>query len=881
MRRLICISAALVIAICHASADEGIAARLGSLDPHVARQAIEDATNRGPDAIPELRAILRDKDKLAAQYAAVALGRINAPGADYALLECLRYRPSGGDPYLTQYASEALAARGEDALPLLRRALGLDRPSLPDPERATRWYEVYNWLMALPGELLNPVLQDYTARSSEMNLAMVGTFFLEQGESGMRLWAESFLRDDPLPTVEEANAAWRQALENGAHDRGALRILAHGGLQPIMHPDPHEIEIGEDRPDYLIDLAWDYARSDQPEQRLWGFSQLLMLVPRSYGDSPREERDQLVRAILTDPHWRIVLLLERDGGLDLDRERVRKLRSELRALLARQVEPVRLLAAEELLEIGDPQAVDFAAECLTELHPEAAAMLARQVLRDGDALPDGDRLRLLEPLLTIVRRQDVPSATNAIGSMPASAWPRVAELLESDDPAVRQDGAWALGQIAAQDATTALIAALDDDAAEVRREALHSLGLILGAQVEPHLKPFVASEYAEDRAAAFRAAYDTEDAALVARVFRRIPADCDIGDWDGLISPHWPPNLPDEVRAMTEEQRWRLETQGRIPRRSPPVLLEAAHEVLVDTTQTELARRKAASLIVWDALERQGGHLYEEDPDRVASDMALVNGDLWPAVEVLLRHPEWHDWNGGGHVSWAIEHIRREEAVPLLAAWARYTPSATIGSFDQETAVTALAQIRSAGVEVILGWLSREDDLRRDVARALAQADVEEAIEPVAELVRQDALPLDALQLFEAERARELIAAIAADRAPGEGDYRDLYALGRAAPEASFEQARLILRQRGDATMRWVAVSRLGHSEAPNDFRLVLRVAKDELELYSTRHRALRAVEKSDPEQARRIAEQWTNDYRFAMRRIGRNVLRGEERYYL
>ena len=61
----------------------------------------------GPAGVPALREILRGDDRLARQYAAVALGRINAPGADHALLSCL---DDWDDQYLAQFASEALAA---------------------------------------------------------------------------------------------------------------------------------------------------------------------------------------------------------------------------------------------------------------------------------------------------------------------------------------------------------------------------------------------------------------------------------------------------------------------------------------------------------------------------------------------------------------------------------------------------------------------------------------------------------------------------------------------------------------------------------------------------------------------------------------------------
>ncbi|MCD6360445.1 MAG: HEAT repeat domain-containing protein, partial [Armatimonadetes bacterium] len=113
------------VSVVHADESEALAARLGSPHPAVARSALDEVVDMGRSALPLLRETLLGDEPLACQYAAVALGRINAPGADRALVSCLR---AWDDPYLLQFAGEALAARGEAALPLLEDLLGISDP---------------------------------------------------------------------------------------------------------------------------------------------------------------------------------------------------------------------------------------------------------------------------------------------------------------------------------------------------------------------------------------------------------------------------------------------------------------------------------------------------------------------------------------------------------------------------------------------------------------------------------------------------------------------------------------------------------------------------------------------------------------------------------
>ncbi len=767
MRRLTCICAiALLLPTRYALPDDDLAARLGSPDPHVARQAIEDAASRGPDAIPELRAVLLSDDDLAAEYAAVALGRINSPGAEYALLESLRREALAWDPYLTQFAGEALAARGADAVPLLRRALWLDRP-VADVDDEEMWrYNVGACIGALPTDLMNTLLADIVARSVASAAGNPAILFLEQGEAGMRLWAESFLRDDPLPTVEEANAAWRLPPDKWGHlTQEAESTLRFGSIDSGWQPNPYRTAISQYRPDYLWDLGWEYARSDRPEQCLWGFAQLLMQIPHFSASTPRN--DEVIRAILTDPHWRIPLLLERDGLLDLHEKRPAALRDALRTCMKNEGEAGAALAAVTLLEIADRQAIEFAAERLPDACPQTAQILARAIA-NSDYLSDEQRMSLLDPLIECAEAGRLDYVMIALSRMPAAAAPQVAELLGSSDEGTRAEAAWAPGEIGSAEA-------------------------------------------------------------------------------GGPRNP------------------------------SPPVLQQAAWEVLRDEGRSDRARWNAAALIIWDAFERQGG-LRDEDPNRMAGDIALVNGDLWPAVEMALRHPEFYDHNDVPHVGWAVEHARRDEAVPLLQAWA--TRAVEIYPRpDNILALETLARIEPRGVQWLIEQV-REDHRSRigfAAARALMAAGVVEGITPITERARRRDRRawLDILSQFEGEAGDAAIRETVVSLPPDELTSDDLLALMHADIGAAQEIARGVLTSSRDWRLRSTAVETFVWQAAPEARKLLLRVARDDLELCVTRYRALRAVEKFDLELARRVAEQWTHDRRFVMRDFGRQVLRG------
>ncbi|MFW6438185.1 MAG: HEAT repeat domain-containing protein [Armatimonadota bacterium] len=891
MRRLTCIFAALLLTACHAPADDGVAVRLGSPDPTVARKAIEDATKQCPDAIPELRAILRGDDKLAAQYAAVALGRISAPGAEYALLESLRIRSGREDPYLIQFASEALAARGKDALPVLRRALALDRPAGQVDDKEMWSYSVGDWVGALPAEMVMSVMRDVVARHVGNSTSLAGGFLLDQGESGMRMWAENFLRDEPLPTVSKANVAWRSPLDRWDNlPEDAQRTLEHGSLKGVIHPDPYQIAIDEGDPDYLMDLAWEYARSERPEERLWGFAHLLKLIPGKFSEET-EGRAPVIEAILTDPHWRMPLLLWSNDSLDVHGEEPEEMRDALRACMAKEGEAAAVLAAATLLRIGDAQAVKFATERLPEAAPMTAQVLARGIWY-AEGLSDEQRMALLEPLLERARGDRADYVMAALGEMPQRAWPQIATLLNGPDEELRVEAAWALAEVGSEEAVPTLEEVLEDRSADVRREALEALGVILESDVEVYLKPFLASDDADDRQAAFQAAYRAGRAELMARVFRRIPADCRVVGDGSLTSQFWGPNGVD--RRYRRHRRSGSEAEpASPPDPSPPVLQEAAREVLEDESRSEQGRWNAASLIVWDVFERRASQS-NEGTDQTAEDVALINGDLWPVVEVILRYPEFYDGAQRvgqvrigqrhlSHVEGAVRHARRDEAVPLLAA------GATRGMDeyprpDNSIAVETLTQIEPEGVQWLIQQVSegRSYTIASDAARALGEAGVEDVIPSIIQRAHVDWRHgwLDVLGHFEGDAGtdaiREIVLSLPLEKLTDD----DMLALMRADIAAAQEIAREVLSRSRDWRLRNTAANAFVWQAAPETRGLLLRVAGDDAELYDTRYGALRAVEKFDPELARDIAEQWTHDHRFRMRSLGRDVLRGPERRY-
>lgn len=882
MRCPTCIFAAVLVAACHVPADDGIAARLGSSDRRVARQALEAATSRGSDVIPELRAILHGDDRLAAQYAALALGRINAPGADHALLKCLSTRRGREDAHLIQFASEALAARGAEALPVLRRALALDRPPALADEMKMHYY-VFEWLGALPTDLADEILVALAARSGGGAQSWIGIYFIDQGPRGMRLWADNFLRDEPIPSLDEADAAWRLPIGEWGHPSDdALRVLAHGSLESPLHPDAYTIEMKEGQHDYLLDLAWEYARSDAAEQRLWGLSHLLRLAPDRFSSDPAGRMD-VIRAILTDSHWRIPLLLERHGSLDLRGEEILDLSDELRACLEHESEAVAALAAATLLQIGDPPAVEFTKRNLADGCPRTVNALAWAIewaieWAGSDGLTAVQRMTLLEPLLERVRADCTNRLMRALAYMPADAWRRIAELLDSGEAELRSEAAWVLGHIGSEEALPALEQALGDPFPDVRRAALVALARIGSREIEVHLEPFLASDHEEDRQAAFRAAYVANDAALMARVFRRIPADCSVSHYDGLTSYHWPPNLPEEARNLSLVQRAEMEFGGGIRIQSPPLLLEVAQQVMSDETLSGIARWNAASLIIWNMWEGQDARSFEYDPGRTEEFAALVNDDLWPAVEIALRHPELYDGNQS-HLRWAVEHVRRKSALPLLQRWAQYQ-----SGWMDPLAVQALAHIEPEGGAWLVEEIRQADEATAlNISRTLARVGLGGAVEPIAERARRGERQdwLRVLRDLHEDGADEVVREVLSDVPRSDFTALDLRMLMRVDPDEAREVARWALTQRTDWRLRGVAISAISRDEDARSRRLLLQIVHDEGEWHRHRYRALRAIEHHDPDRARAIAQRWTRDHRMVMRGHGRSLLRGEERYYL
>ncbi len=875
-------AALLVVAMSGANEVADLAAGLGALDRDQAAQALDAVVARGAKAVPALRKVLTGRDQLARQYAAAALGRINRPGADHALVACLREQRAY-DPYLMQFAGEALAARGEAALPLLRKALRLDSP----PPREFRpeeleWTFVGDWLGALPQNLVDRLMVEVARRPELSDLMAPGLRFVEEGPAGMRKWANAYARDVPFPTVEVVNRAWRDDADD-SDARDVLRhLLGRWSLSGMMSPDRYQIELGEKRRPWLQSLLWQAARSSRPEQRYWAYWHLLTITPASYSKPPNDERLAVLRGMLTDTHWAIPLLLERNGSLDLSGAEADALLPELRDMLVSPCEPLQVLAANKLLETGDEVGVTYMVRELLAACDRTAEVLCFGASWGMDQLTDDQRLRLLGPLVEAAKRASRAwLVLAALSEMPSDAVPAIAALLQHDEPETRKIGAQALGEIGARSAVPLLERALGDRDDEVRIEAAGALGKVLKADVGKYVDSLLASDDPTSHEAAFWAAYNAEEPELVARVLRRAPEACDFDDNKGLSAPWWPPNMAPEVRAATREERMTSDELRDKPLQSPEPVLEAAREVFADAKASTWGRWKAAYLIVWDWVQAHPYQRWPEDDNEAQNRDHGLPDDVWQALAFVLTHADVCprmsvDLNLDG----AIAQVRRADAVPLLL---RATTDPALRGRLHSGPLEALAAIRPAGVKALIDIVEKVDDrqLQRNAINELARSKVVEAYEPLSRLVSLGEARPDVLAQLGDPRAIPLLRKLARlpqNQMRQREFWRALQVLKYDRLSEMWEEA---LRHRGHWADQSSAVIGLGGLKNPEDLPLLLSVVNDELQVYYVRYRALRAVERQRPELARKIAKRWARDYRFGMRQQARRVLRGEERMYL
>lgn len=868
----LCCWIAMVLAVAPCAANDGpdLAARLGSPDRSVARAALDEAVGMGRSALPLLRETLLGEDPLARQYAAVALGRINAPGADRALVSCLR---AWDDPYLQQYAGEALAARGDAALPLLDGLLDANDLAARS-EGHEPYYHMGDWMSALPRPLLNRLLFKQAARPHTDLTGAPGPFFLELGEAGMRRWAGRFSADVPFPSNQDASRLWRASTNEYGGD-GLDGLPERWDLFGTMSPNSYEIELHERAEDYLPDLCWELLDAPDPRQRYWACSHLLRLIPPTRRDQPIGDRVKLLRAMLTDEHFMVTSLLFRDRYLDLDGQS-EMFHDELRQCLQHEAEPVRVMAAAALIKMGDAEGVDFAARALPDACEETAGVLLYAFYWDSEATSDEQKMTLLGPMISWMRRHKVGGrVVGALGDMPPQAVPAITEMLDDPELEVRRDTALILGKIGDPSAVPTLEKLLDHLDGRMRINALGALGKILRADVAPYLDSFLDSDDPADQEAAFWAAYNAEDVELMAQVVRRAPEGLDMSLW-GIMSSRWLPNMAPAVRTVTLEERL---TSDALPYKRPQLpspVLEAARAVLAYPGATLRGRWNAASLIVWNWSKANPTTWGEDDRQVVPEGLP---DEVWSALCLILDNRDLVPKYRGSetsHIEAALGSVRRREAVPQLARWAR-------GYWGYRPIGDALAHIEPEGVQVLLDDLrSEEDDMARAAANALLRVGVEAALEPIMDLYRSGRLRLshDSLrQMDEAKTKQAALDAIVAD--PLKVTRDDLRTIGWADEARGLALAREVLGVRRGYSPRSVAISMLARTDSPEDLALLRSVARDELELSWLRYRALRGIERQRPEEAREIARRWTRDHRYGVRHLGRQVLRGEEQHYL
>ncbi|HUS80066.1 MAG TPA: HEAT repeat domain-containing protein, partial [Armatimonadota bacterium] len=537
---------------------------------------------------------------------------------------------------------------------------------------------------------------------------------------------------------------------------------------------------------------------------------------------------------------------------------------ELRACLHHQAEPMRVMAAAKLIEMGDPEGVAFAARELPDACCETATVLLRAMWWDSDVLRDEQKMSLLGPLIAWMRRHVVGGyVVNVLGTMPAQAIPAITEMLDDPELEVRRDTASILGDIGDRSAVPTLEKLLSDPDGQMRINALGALGEILRADVAPYLDRFLGSNDPDDREAAYMAAYNAEDVGQMAQVFRRIPETCSPTGYDAITAT-WEP-----ARGFVGSPSPPGAEEREPDRTALDPLVAAARDVFGDPAASRQARLNAAWFILW----HDGEVTPPDDEEAWPRTYPPLPASLVPCLTTVLESPDLWWRYGSPHIETEIARVRSPEAVPALAA---AMPAENV---PRDAVAQALAHIDPEGVKVLLDSLgSGDDDIVRRAAYALLQAGVPAALGPAMDLYRHGRLRLtrDSLtQMDEATAKQAVLDAVVTDPVKVTSD--DLRMLKWADEERGLALARAVLQVRTAHSPRRTAISLLRHKGLREDLPLLRRIAGDDLELYWLRYEALRAIEKTRPAEAREIARQWTHDRRFDMRHCGRLLLRGEE----
>lgn len=920
----------LAVAASVGSADEAPWARgLGSENPRLAQAAVAHFVDQGAAAVPVLREALRSKHILSRQYAAAALARIAQPGADRPLLRTLM---TTQDALLQQFCGEALAARGEAVVPLLRRALALDVPPPPDgpltradEEAEARRSLAFEVIYDLPPSLALPLCAEYVSRPEGNRNDAAKLLFLDQGAAGMRLWAKSFLSQTGLPDVAAANRAW-DAGKNEWED-----FMRRWSISHWMHPAPYEIAL-YDEPEkqetraMVRQVAEEARQSEAAPQRLWGYYHLAMLTPE---DGTME----LLREALADSCWMIPVMFLEEHQFGLDDEAYEALAPTLRRLAGSPCKAIRCTAAQIMAEHADPAAPDALAAMLREgsaRDHEEVGWIVTEYTHDWT---DEQRLRLLEPLLAVNKMKRGPTyVCNALGTMPEAAWPTMAELLQHPWPGTRQGGAEIAGLIGAKASVPLLVRALDDPKAQVRDAALESLAVILHEQAAPYILRVFDGGNPAARGAAYEAALKADDPALVARLILTKPQ---------LVVP--PTDVfgpPDDDFGIPVVKETRIGAdrgeESETVTTVVPELLAVAQRLFADKHQPVRVRVVAAEAILKASVpsrwsEGPSGPPGDEGPgeppgksegpggpragskggpgarEKAATQLTSLPPELWPVLEFALRHFPWGiNWgpNETEPIVDAARLVRNPDAVPTLVGILRGAPNHPLGGPSAnelgQAIVASLLQIKPEGEAAFWRLVERSNPkiqislLQQTNGSMEGRPPVssEKLAEACVRLLRRK--PLDPRQLLSVvvlvppdagealQLAREALREAYVHWTPGGPARIDyLRALSRLR-DPQVETLYLQLLERRDAGYdRYAAISSLQRLHSHAAFRQALSLANSDFEVYSLRYWALRAVEKRDKALAQQIAARWTRDYRYQMRDAGRLLLAGEPKGYL
>jgi len=899
----------LIMAASAACADEAQWLRqLGSEDPQEAQAAVTHFVSQGAAAVPMLVQGLKDKNLLVQQYAAAALARLGLPGADEALLRTLM---STRNDLLAQFCGEALAARGQAIVPLLRHALALDLPL--DPARTDGRTEadekleyarmtVFAASYALPPDLALPLCAEYVSTPEGNHTPLAKVLFADQGMAGMRLWAKSFLTRTELPDIATANKAW-DARNDDWDD-----LSRHWSMSENMHPSLYEIALDNDEAQATVRRVIDEAtKSPSATERLWGTCQIL--AANEYGKA--DDQVDLSKRVLADRCWLIPFTLLEGQRQNLDEDQARKLVPALRRLTRDRCKALRCLATEMLAESADPAALN-ALERMLRKGSDRERVEAGWIISDNnESWTDAQKLRFLEPLLAANKPSESTYIAYALYTMPASAWSSIAKALRSPDPATRADGADILGHLEAKEAAPILVRALDDSQAEVRGNALKALATILHEDARPHIQRVFDRGGAASQRLAYEAARVAEDPALLARIILAKPELCarvregeDV--WESA------PGIPVVRRGRSEKQ-----DEIQLTRTVIPELVEVARRLFADERQPDRVRLVAAEAILdasvpcpreEEAASSPNGaklaayFIQEWRPDKPLSPLPV---ELWPVLEFALQHFPWEiNWSPSeiAPVVNAAYHVRNPEAVPILAGTLRTMGSKTDRGWANsellEPVMTSLLQIRPQGEEAFwqalqsgnLEWQTRVLLLAYNRMNERQLLSPEKLSEACVRLLQQKVTTKQLLTIAgvvppgteAATLTRRMVREAYAHWTPGEPmriQYlRALSALKDPELETLYLQS---LRRRDTGFDRGYVAEALKGFNTPEAFNLALSIAGNEFESYSVRYHALRVVEAKDKARAREIATKWTHDQRYRMRNCGRSVLAGEPKMYL